>query len=515
MAMATPYLALLLVLANTASSAASQRCASRCADAPPHSLCLATCLFHTGQYRQAAAAARRAAQAGAEELTCSLWEARAYLAAGNAAWAERALSRQAGEGDVAAWRALLYLQEGDLALARQAIESARAAPSPPALANRLRLLSAWTSLLSGETPVAVQELARVDGSAGLYPEDRAAWIALSRRADADWRVPFAVTTELQLGHTSNSLAGSPTDPGRGAPPGGLARFTLEGRWTGRGRATRPLAELAVRGLGLEDDSAKELSYIESRARLGAILGSSTSAAVVGELLTLPQQVDQRYYTAVRGEVEREWGGGGALVTAVGRRWFRDPARTRWEAELGGAGRLGAFTLGGTVRWHDAVNPAYDLRGVLVAASSRLPLSRGATLQTTASVGYSFYYHSGGLAGLVAHGTTERRRDLTGRLALTAWTRARRGVWVGVGAELARQDSTADRLPGFDFDYRERRVTVKLRWQAEGLGWTARTIRPADHVPLPWGLAGEDGLEGRVLDLLRQDEELRRASSCGV
>lgn len=515
MAMATPYLALLLLLANTASSAASQRCASRCADAPPRSLCLATCLLNAGQYREAAAAARRAAEAGAEKVSCSLWEARAYLAAGNAAWAERALSRQAGEGDVAAWRALVYLQEGDLALARQVIESARVAPSPPALANRWRLLGAWTSLLSGETSAAAQELAQVDGHAGLYPEDRAAWVALSRRADGDWQVPFAVSTELLLGHTSNSLAGSPADPGRGAPPGGLARFTLEGRWTGMGRGTRSLAELAVRGLGLRHDSARELSYIESRARLGAVLGRSTSAAVVGELLTLPQQTEQRYYSAVRGEVERQLGRGGALVTAMGRRWFRDPARTRWEAELGGGGRLGALTLGGTVRWHDAVNPAYDLRGVLVAASSRLPMGRGATLQATASVGHSFYYHSGGLAGLVAHGTTEKRRDLSGRLALTAWSRVLPGVRVGVGAELARQDSTADRLPGFDFDYRERRVTLKLRWQAEGLGWTARTIRPADHVPLPWGLAGEDGLEGRVLDLLRQDEELRRASSCGA
>ncbi len=513
--MATTPLAVLLVLAATAPPAGGDGCVARCTGAAPSSLCLAACLHDAGRFREAAAAARAAAEAGADELTCALWEARSYLAAGNTAWAERALARHPGDADAAAWRALLYLQDGDLALARRTLDTSLDARAPPALANRFRLLRAWTAMLAGDRPGAARELELVDGRAGLYPEDRAAWRALTRRADPGRSAPFTLTAEAQTGYTSNSLAGSPADPGRAAPPGGLARISGDARWTGRGMTARPVAEVSVRGLGLRDAAARELSYLEGRTRLGGLLGARTSAFLAGELLSLPQQPASRYYTAVRGELERELKGDTAVVAAVGRRRFRDPARTRWEAELGGAARAGAFTLGATLRFHDADSPAYDLRGALLVAASRLPLGRGATLQATASAGLTTYHHSGGLAGLLAHGTTDRRRDVTGRLTLTAWSPPRRNLRVGLGVEAARQDSTADRLPGFDFDYRERRITVKVRWQGEGFAGTARTVRPAEHVPLPWGLGGDDDLDGRVLDLLRQDEELRRAASCGV
>jgi len=512
--MAVFVLAVLLASGGTAGPAPGAACATRCAAASPASLCLTSCLFDAGRFREAAAAARAAAEAGAEEITCALWEARSYLAAGNGPWAERALQRHRRHPQAAAWLALIYAQDGDVALARRTLEAAGAASCSPAEVNRLRLLGAWTALLAGDAADAAQQLASVNGRSGLFPEDRDAWLALFRRADLQWAAPFAGSLELHTGYTSNSLAGSPTDPGRAAPPGGLARLSAEGRWTGRGRA-RPRAEVALRGLGLENSAARELSYAEVRGRVGTQWGSATSAFLAGELLSLPEQANSRYYTAARGELERQLAGDAAVAAAVGRRRFRDPARTRWEAELGGAGRLGAFTLGGTVRWHDADEDAYDLRGALVAMAARLPLGRGATLQATASAAYSSFHHSGGLAGRRAHGTSEKRSDLTGRLTLALWSRARHGLRLGLGAELARQDSTADRVPGFDFDYTERRVTVRLRWQGEGLGWTVRTVRPGDHVPLPWGLGGEDGLDGRVLDLLRQDEELRRGSSCGV
>lgn len=515
MAMPTVHLAALLMLGVTALPAEDGGCVAECSGSAPSSLCLAACLYDAGRFREAAAAARAAAEAGADEVTCALWEARSYLAAGNTPWAERALKRQPGRALTAAWLAFIYAQDGDVALARQTLEAAHGAPSSPAEANRLRLLGAWTALLEGDAAAATLQLAAVESRTGLFPEDREAWLALSRKAIPGWAAPIAFSSEIQAGYTSNSLAGSPTDPGRGAPPGGLARLSAEGRWTGRGSRARPVAEVALRGLGLEDPSARELSYLEARGRLGAQLGPATSAFLAGELLSLPEQADTRYSTAARGELERQLRGDAALLAAVGRRRFRDPARTRWEAELGAAGRVGAFTLGGTLRWHDTDNEAYDLRGVLLVVASRLPLWRGATIQATASAGHTSYYHSGGVGGLLAHGTTEKRSDLLGRLTLAVWSPPRRGVRVGVGAELARQDSTADRVPGFDFDFTERRVTLRLRWQGEGLGLTARTVRPGGHVPLPWGLGGEDGLDGRVLDLLRQDEELRRGSSCGV
>ncbi|MCA1733332.1 MAG: hypothetical protein LC732_06980, partial [Acidobacteria bacterium] len=87
---------------------------------------------------------------------------------------------------------------------------------------------------------------------------------------------------------------------------------------------------------------------------------------------------------------------------------------------------------------------------------------------------------------------------------------------GLEGQLARRDSTADGRAGFDFDYSESRVLLLVRFGFRADPSAPRAVHSADHVPLEWGLARGDGSETeRIIDLLRQDEELRRGSSCGI
>jgi hypothetical protein len=88
--------------------------------------------------------------------------------------------------------------------------------------------------------------------------------------------------------------------------------------------------------------------------------------------------------------------------------------------------------------------------------------------------------------------------------------------VGVEAEIARRDSTADARAGFDFDYTERRLLLLLRFSFGADPSAPRAVSAPGHVRLEWGLGSGDALEtDRIIDLLRQDDDLRRGSSCGT
>ncbi len=205
----------------------------------------------------------------------------------------------------------------------------------------------------------------------------------------------------------------------------------------------------------------------------------------------------------------------------GHRRYRDDARTRWEGELGLGGPLHLgerlpFVAGVTLRAADARSPVYDLLGVSAAASTTLSIGRGATLRLVLSGAWESYPHSGGSDGLATFGTTEKRRDLLGRVGVTLWAKPWRQLRPGLELRASRRTSTADEAPGFDFSYDEWRAVVWLRWSFSGDPWAPATVDPAGRVPLEWGLEGDHGLDQeRILDLLRRDEELRRGSSCGI
>jgi hypothetical protein len=484
-------------------------------------------LLEEGDVRGAVARLRTAVASHPEDPALPLLLARAYLLEGNLFWAEAtlrtSLELRPGDPEASGWLALVHLRQGDPELARRALgRSGEPAAGPER--SRRALLEAWLADLDGTRETGLARLAGLDRSTPVFPEDRPAWDALVRRLDP-WRAPtLSVEGEIRGGATSNALAGAPTDPGGEGTASGLADATLLARLQPRlGPAVDALLELSSDGHLLAKEEYRELSSLTLAARPGLVArvgGARVLGAFRWEVLHLDQS-PSRYSEARRAELEVEWAEGWLLFGGGGHRDYRDERRTRdeWDAGFGGPLRVFPGTsavFGATLRGASARSPAYDLLGASLALAATVPLGRGASARLSGTFSWDDYPHSGGAEGLLAFGTTQPRRDLTGRVTLGLWLRVARGLKAGVEGQLARRDSTADDLPGFDFDYTEARGSLLLRFELGADRSAPAAVPVSGHVPLEWGL-GRDGDVGaeRIIDLLRQDEELRRGGSCGV
>jgi len=451
--------------------------------------------------------------------------ARSYLAEGNLFWAERGLRdtlvRRPADPEARAWLASIHLRQGDPELMKADLELV---PEDGPARMRWHLLEVFRARLVGEADAAQRALVAVPRSAHLYPEDRPVWRFLQQQSDPWWLDPVTGTLEVAAGATSNALAGAPTDPGASGTSSGLATLELHGRLAPPASgALRPVLDLELIGNGLVEETYRELSSLEGSARLGGLLTASRQRLLVGyraELLLLNQE-PSRYAEAHRGELELESSSGWALLAGGGRRTYRDDRRTRWEGDVsvGGPLRLSAavpLAAGAAVRLADANSPAYDQRGASALLVGRVPIGRGWSTRLALSGSWDDYPHSGGSEGLLVFGTAEKRRDLLGRISVGVWSPRRWVARAGIEWQYTQRDSTADDRPGFDFDYREHRVMARLHFDFDADPWAPRVVRTVGHVPLEWGLeAGGGEQEERILDLLRQDEELRRGSSCMV
>jgi len=483
-------------------------------------------LLGEGDLRAAIQGLRAAVKRYPDEPALRLLLARAYLLDGNLFWAERtltdAVARWPEDFAARSWLALVHLRQGDPDLARDDLAARPAASAEGPDAHRLHLLETFRARLAGETENAVAALGKVPRRGPLYPEDRSAWLTLSRGVDPAWVDPLSGTLDLEVGHTSNALAGSPTDPAAQGAASALADVELRLRVVPPGRGSwRPVVDLELLGHGLEEEAYRDLSTLEGAVRLGGVRAGDRRRLWVGyraESLLINQE-DERFSEAHRGEVELETGSGLLVFAGGGHRSYRDDLRTRWELDAGVGGSkwsLGPVPLvvGATLRLADARSPAYDQVGASLAAAGRLPFGRGWALRGAAILSWDDYPSSGGAEGMAVFGSDERRQDLLGRLTVGLLAPSWRGLRPGVEGQVARRDSTLSDLPSGGYEYTEWRVLVSVRWSFASDPWAPETVEAPGHVPLDWGLEPGGGAEAeRIMELLRQDEDLRRASSC--
>jgi tetratricopeptide (TPR) repeat protein len=483
----------------------------------------AAALIDRGEAREAISRLKSALEQYPDDRRLVLLLARAYLVENNLFWAERtlraALDQRPDDPELRAWLAAVHLRQGDPELAETDLDPAYLPAEDPDLA-RWHLLDASRARLLGDADASTAApLAAIDV---LYPEDRPIWAGLMRATDPWWTPAVSGTVDLGFGRTSNALAGSPTDPGVSGKPSNLIRPEIRGRFIPPTRGSaKPAFDLEVLGNGLLADEYRDLSTLLVGLRLGGVVDTANHRWNFGyraEVLLIDEDFSL-FSEAHRGEAELEWRNGRVVFAGTGHRSYRDERRTRWEADLGFgspfrlSSRIPAL-FGTTVRLADATSPAYDQVGISAAASSALPLARNTALWIALSAIWDDYPNSGGIEGLRVFGTTEKRRDLLGRVGVTLWTPGWRSLRPGVELRYTARNSTADETPGFDFSYREFRAVVWLRWTIAADPWAPKTIRDPDHVPLDWGLKEQEGLDQeRIIDLLRRDEELRRGSSC--
>ena len=99
-----------------------------------------------------------------------------------------------------------------------------------------------------------------------------------------------------------------------------------------------------------------------------------------------------------------------------------------------------------------------------------------------------------------------RRDNLLKGVLQVWSPSLAGVRFGAQFKASRRWSSAD-----DYDYSDYRALVAVRWTGDLDFYAPRTVND-NYTSLPWNLGSADSAE-RIRDIIQQDEELQRSSSC--
>jgi hypothetical protein len=450
--------------------------------------------------------------------------ARAYLADQNPFWAQRTLQK-APDCTSRSWLAWVHIQNGNLDLAGETLE-AEGCPASGAEQVRWHLLETFLARTLEDHARAFWAIGKVPGADEIYKEDRGLWLFLRREEDPGWIEPLSLRMELAGGFTSNSKGGSPTDPGDSGPQSALLRMDLFGRlvWPVT-RLLRPTLEAGLKGHGIttQQEGARKLSYLQMHARPGFIWGTRFPRIILGykvDYLVLNQDIEnrRRFFEAHRGEIEFETGRM-TYFAGAGRRIYHENGRTRWEFD-GGLG--GSFLLFGrarilaamSLRYYDAVGNPYDQMGATGLVVSRIDVGHGLVARLGVTLGVDYYHNSGGVLGVQAYGSDQRRFDVLTKLSAGLWSPMWMGARAGLSYEFSYRESTADELD--DYDYNEHRVLLKIRWTIDLNPWAPQVVETKGRVALDYGIGEQAGAgleEERIQDLLRQDEAARRGSSC--
>lgn len=450
--------------------------------------------------------------------------ARAYLDDGNDFWALRTVAAAADlhreDCNLPLWLAWIEIRQGALERAREILDGACFRWQPEKA--RRALLLAILEQRAGSPAQAQAWLDEARAADYVYPEDRAAIDQLQNQIEPGHPPPITGRVDVGLGWAANAQAGSPTDPvsagkGKSSPVASTVvwlRFVTPGRsWV------RPSLEVDTRALGYSADAGRDFSYLTLGGRPGVQLGRGSRRALLAyhhESLLLKggdryEQGPLWFYNANRGEAELEFFPGLMVFGGVGQRDFREMGRSRLEVD-GGVG--GAFDVGARAhllgalsgRFQDARNDAYDLRGasLLLAAEIRLP--RRYTARASFLASGDLYPRSAGYFYTAAN--TTNRRDLLLKLSASGFLPPLGGqLKVGFTYELATRDSTAQ-----PYAYTDHRLLAKLVWTFTADPWLPAAALPFQHVALDYGLGARE-LAERVQDLLRQNEDVQRSSTC--
>jgi hypothetical protein len=356
----------------------------------------------------------------------------------------------------------------------------------------------------------------------LWPEDRALVRTLSGRHLEGYTLPLEARAEIALGATSNAFAMSPTDAAlREAPGSAVARPDLRLDLRAPEGSITPSLELGARGYGISNPEAREVSHADLSVATALRFGRG------GWLPTVRYRHDEllldaaggRYSAANEAEVEVSpsraftlYGGGGHRV------FFTDDWRTRTEWNLAALGATNLLNrpvvLGGAFRYYRAHRAVHDQVGGTVTAAGERPLGTSLRARLAISGAFDDFPRSGGVDGLIAFGTTDRRRDVTLRLSAGIWRPLGARAALGLTYELARRWSTADNGILRYYPYVDHRVLVSLRLGDGGNPWRGRSAEAPGRVALPYRGLGERSVlwDNQLRRLLRQEEDL--AADCG-
>lgn len=444
----------------------------------------------------------------------------AYAKQGNTAWALRILvpysEAHPDDCEAIAWTAWIQSQ---LALPQESQETLSKAGNcgDKKLDARLKLVGVFNDLSSEDTKQAQKTLRAIQKSDELFSSDADAALSMSKTLGIAPDPNFSWSAELGVGYASNAVSGSPNDPtliakklNSGFLDGDL-RLTLDpvhNYWL------HPVAEGKMNGRLLFSKDTRDSSYLDLSLRIG--LTANTQNTKIG-LWYSPESLimhgGDRYddgpllfYTGHRLELDVELYRWLYLFAGYGRRIFRQQVRTRHELDIGAGGYhslvqgLG-LTWGATYRQWLSEGKMYDLYGTNLTLALDYRLSSDWIFKLNGAFAYDAYPDS---KGYFADQDARKETSLKGTLQV--WSPAFAGIRFGAQFKASRRWSSAD-----DYDFVDYRGLVSIKWTGDLYFYTPEK-RDNDPYALPWDIETDRASE-RIRDIIRQDEDMQRSSSC--
>ncbi len=442
----------------------------------------------------------------------------AYARIGNHSWALRTLTplleQNPDDCSTRSWIAWIYVQMGMTDDVSRVLAHRKC--SDEMAGNRLKLVESFDAIARGDTAYARTKLDEVYEADRLAKSDREALNAMQRMTGSAPDPNLSWKIELSGGYTSNALSGSPTDPriadkklGSSYLEGDV-RITID-PW--KRAFARSIFEAEVTGQNLFSNDAQDSSYVDLIFRPGIVVSrenikfggyyrpeflitAGDDAYNKGPLLS---------YSSHRIEVDFDLYGWLYLFGGYGHRTFRQIVRTRDEADIGAGGyhELGAgfaLTWGATYRHWFSNGDMYDLNGT--NASLALDYRRwGMLFRINGSYAFDDYADSRGYFD-----KEHARRDHVARGTLQIWSPERYGLKLGGQFKASRRWSSAD-----DYDYTDYRIALVVRWTGD-LDFYAPSKVSDEYDAIPYKLEQSQSAE-RIRDIIQQDEDLQRSSSC--
>ena len=496
-------------------------------DSPEAAVQQARRLERRGHRDQSQELLRRAAAKQPKSELIALARADAYLNEENPFWALKVLGEfMVAHPPACASRALaarIHIQQANLDQAEQLVSSPDC-DQPQETKVRALLLKAQIAELRGDTKTARANVFEARALGRRYEEDDDQLRVLITRYDpyrlptASWNLDFA------SGGTSHGMAGVPADLVAPRAIGGSSLLVLNLRTRlvfSQAPTPRAFADAELRLTQLFATPNRSLSTRQPTLRIGLMIGREQprliaayaydfvhleggDAGVPGPLL---------YSEAHRAEYQLKVTPWVTAVGSVGGRIFQESDRTRFESEHGLVADIAVsetlqLTMGASWHVYKAQRRVFDQNGIAGLVGLGILTPQGFELRETISLVGDVYPASQNFFDPLR---SERRKDLLLRIGAELWAPDVHGVRLGFGYDYTDRNSTAH-----DYDYADHRALLHLRWQSDSDKLSGTRISAPGRIPMRYDSGKTKGAsqpKAEVSDVLRQDETVRRSSSC--
>lgn len=477
-------------------------------------------LRRSGHGKVAVELLKRARQLAADDEDLAVFLAWTYWSEGNRIWALKTATEFAGDHKsscmargTAVW---LHIQMASLTQA-ESLLSESGCDATPEDSARLALLRA--TLAKQQNKPVRPHIAQAQ-TRRLYAED-APLLDQWLEEYEPGRTPL-VTARLDMaaGWTSNGLSGSPVDS-RSRGDHGSALVAFDGRTRVVYPALqnlRPVVTAQIKLSELFGAVARDLSYEQPSLRAGLLWGKLPPTLLLSYAVdAIRLHAGDRYAEgpvwfseAHRLEWESQLSDRWSLFGGSGYRWFRDIARSRFEFEQGVVtswtfGRslrlLGAMSM----RWQQAHSDGYDLVGGTTISEVNWTLGPQTDLRWTLSASVDYYPRSENYFPQSA----VARRDLLERSAIGLWHTVFDDWQVSPAYEVTTRTSTSE-----PYSFVDHRFLARLVWNFDTDQYSV--VPQGSRVPMEWSSGERRNRareESRIQDLVRQDDAVKRGSSC--